>query len=152
MHNIEIRPAESYDLRVINRIIESAVMNWPASHRFKRLAVAPLLYDAVDLDNFEILVATFNSEVVGVAAWDGSSLPDGRGGTFHGLYVLPLLQQQGIGRALMDDVFSRARANNVPGLLVKAQRFSRSFFEHQDLDAVAANDDEYPWQYWKHLA
>lgn len=159
MQNLTIRPAEEYDLRAINRIIESAVLNWPAPNRLKRLAVDPLLYDHVDLQHYDVLVAEFRGEIVGVAAWDANAdctLPNGKGGLFHGLYVLPLLQQQGIGRELMNAVFERAKDQNVPGLLVKAQRVSRSYFEHQEYSALVANDSnnngDYPWQYWKATA
>ena len=52
----------------------------------------------------------------------------------------------------MDVVFQRASDMNLPGLLVKAQRVSRSYFEYQGLEYQAANEDEYPWQYWKQLS
>lgn len=153
--NIEIRPAETYDLRPINRLIESAVMNWPTGARVKRLSVTPLQYDAVDLDHYEIVVGTIRGEVVAVAVWDPHSVgrPDmPTEALLHGLYVLPMLQQQGIGRQLIDAVLSDARIRNLPVLTVKAQRLSRDYFEHQGFEARAVNDDEYPWQYWKRVS
>ncbi len=104
---------------------------------------------------YEVLVATFKGEIIGVAAWDAApsqSLPNGKGGLFHGLYVLPLIQGQGVGEYLMEAVFEDARALQSSGLLIKAQRVSRNFFEHHQMQSLAANDSEYPWQYWKQLA
>ena len=155
MYKLIIRTAETYDLRAINRVIESAVHNWPASARYKRLAVSPLQYDDQDLLHYEILVAEFNAEIVAIAAWDADSttnLPNGIGGLFHGLYVLPVVQRQGIGRALMDAVFAKAARKGLSGLLVKAHRFTRSYFEKHGLEVNASNDEEYPWQYWKRLS
>ena len=152
---IEIHPAKLTDLPKINEVVLSAVMNWPAPHRLKRLAATVLQYDNTDLENLEVLVATFRGEIVGAAVWDPSpnhQLPNGNGGLFHGLFVLPIVRGQGIGKRLMDTVFAKARAKRTRGLLIKAQRVSRTYFEHQKLDPLAANDDEYPWQYWKRLA
>ncbi len=120
--------------------------------RAKRLAVAPLAYDEIDLKYYEMLVIEFNSEVAGVAAWDAGTrytLPNGSGALFHGLYVLPILQRQGLGRKLMDAVFESAGQQQVSGMLFKAQRVSRGYFEHQGLELIPANEDDYPWQYWK---
>ena len=155
MKNLKIRSATVSDLEKINLVIESAVMNWPLPNRVKRLAVPVLKYSATDLDFFETLVATYKEEVIGVAAWDAApaqSLPNGQGGLFHGLYVLPVIQGQGVGEALMEAVFSDARTLNTRGLLIKAQRVSRNFFEHHHIQPLAAHDSEYPWQYWKRLA
>lgn len=150
MRDLTIRPAEHYDLRAINLVIESAVMNWPAANRFKRLAVTPLQYREADLAHYEMLVAEFRGEVVGVAAWEVADCSNGIG-TFHGLFVLPILQQQGIGRFLMDAVFRNAGESKMSGLIIKAHRLSRSYFEYQGLEARPANEDEYPYQYWKQL-
>ncbi len=152
MNNLVIRAAETYDLRAINRVIQSAVWSWPASSRFKKLAVTPLQYDDLDLTHYNFLVAEFHYEIVAIAAWDPdmtNALPDGTGGLFHGLYVLPVLQRQGIGRALIDAVFKSAADRGLSGLLVKAHKFSRSYFEKQGLEVIASNEGEYPWQYWK---
>lgn len=144
MENINVRSAVASDLRAINRTIESAVMNWPMHERVKRMSVSSLQYDASDLDDFDMLVAEFREELVGVAAWQPGQL--------HGLFVLPILQKQGIGRELMKAVFNAAREKQVNGLLIKSQRVSRSYFEHIGLEPVATNEGEYPWQYWKQLA
>lgn len=152
MKETVVRPAEVYDLRAINRVIESAVMNWPAETRMKRLAVAPLQYDEVDLNHYEMLVVERHSEVIAVAAWDPAACAsEEAGGVFHGLYVLPVLQRHGLGRRLMDVVFESASKRGLPGLIFKAQRVSRSYFEHQGFELKAANENEYPWQYWKRL-
>jgi len=155
MKNLKARKAHQKDLPAINRLIERAVMNWPMAKRVKRLTVPVLQYDESDLAFFELHVATIRDEIVGVAAWDATAtqnLPNGQGGLFHGLYVLPLIQGQGVGEKLMEAVFEDARVRQVNGLLIKAQRVSRGYFAHQGIPALAANDGEYPWLYWKKLA
>ena len=155
MENLNIRRANTNDLPKINQVIESAVMNWPMPTRLKRLATPALLYNATDLKFLELLVATYKKEIIGVAAWDAGlsqTLPNGKGGLFHGLYVLPLVQRQGVGERLMEAVFDDAKCHDVCGLLIKSQNVSRSFFESHKLPSLAANDNDYPWQYWKQLA
>lgn len=155
MKSIKAKSAVPSDLPQINKLIELAVMNWPMADRVKRRAVPVLQYDATDLEFLEVHVATIQGEIVGVAAWDATaseSLPNGKGGLFHGLYVLPLIQGQGIGETLMEAVFEDARIHDMTGLLIKAQRVSKGYFAHQGIPALAANDGEYPWQYWKALA
>lgn len=150
-----IRPATTDDLNAINQLITKAVLNWPMAHRVKRLSLPVLTYDACDMDHYQFLVATFNDQIVGVAAWDQEALqnlPNGKGALFHGLYVLPLVKGQGIGSRLMSAVFAAASGQEASGMLIKSQRVSRDYFEHQSLEALAANNDEYPWQYWKRLA
>jgi len=135
MNNLVIRAAETYDLRAINRVIQSAVWSWPASSRFKKLAVTPLQYDDLDLTHYNFLVAEFHYEIVAIAAWDPdmtNALPDGTGWLFHGLYVLPVLQRQGIGRALIDAVFKSAADRGLSGLLVKAHCTSSDLVEPFD--------------------
>lgn len=152
---IQIRSATVLDLPKINSLIGLAVMNWPMAKRLKRLAVPVLRYDQADLTFLEVLVATLRGEVVGVAAWDTTTSqvsPTGQGGLFHGLYVLPLIQGQGVGEKLMAAVFDDARGHQVKGLLIKAQRVSKSYFSHHGIQALAANDGDYPWRYWKALA
>ena len=106
-----------------------------------------LQYDETDLQFLKVHVATINDEIVGIAAWDAAlseSLPNGLGGLFHGLYVLPVIQGQGVGESLMEAVFEHARFRGVNGLLIKAQRVSKGYFAHQGIPALAANEGDYP--------
>jgi N-acetylglutamate synthase-like GNAT family acetyltransferase len=154
MKMINARRAVVSDLPYINALIELAVLNWPMPNRVKRRAVPVLQYDETDQRFLEMHVATIKGEIVGVAAWDATlseSLPNGQGGLFHGLYVLPLIQGQGVGETLMEAVFEDARIREVSGLLIKAQRVSKCYFSHQGIPALTANNGEYPWQYWKEL-
>ena len=152
---ITIHPATSVDLPRINFVIKSAVMNWPLPDRLRKITVPVMQYREDDMAALSVLVAKLNGEILGIAAWDSEPthpLPNGLGGLFHGLFVLPLVQYQGIGTSLMDAVFDEARKIRTTGLLIKAQRVSRHYFEHQNLTPLAATKDEYPWQYWKQLA
>ena len=152
---ITIHPATTVDLPRINFVIKSAIMNWPVPNRLRRLSVPIMQYRKEDMATLSVLVARLNGEILGIAAWDSEPthrLPNGQGGLFHGLFVLPLVQYQGIGTRLMDAVFDEARKIQITGLLIKAQRVSRHYFEHQNLTPLAATKDEYPWQYWKQLA
>ena len=131
-------------------------MNWPSPTRLKRLAsLHPTITTRWIVGISTSWVATLNRQVVGVAAWDSATsqtLPNGPGGLFHGLYVLPLIQRQGVGKGLMATVFEDARCHQVNGLLVKAQRISREYFAYQGMQALLFNEAEYPWRYWKDLA
>ena len=139
MKKLKLRRALAADLPKINSLIELAVINWPMAKRVKRLAVPVLQYDETDLAFLELHVAEYKDEVVGIAAWDATTsqnLPNGQGGLFHGLYVLPLIQGQGVGEKLMQAVFEDARARQVNGLLIKAQRVSKDYFAHQGIPAT----------------
>ncbi len=152
---IKIHPATTVDLPEINLVIKSAIMNWPLPDRLRKLAVPVMQYREDDMAALSVLVAKLNGEILGIAAWDSEPthpLPNGLGGLFHGLFVLPLVQYQGIGTSLMNAVFDEARKIRTTGLLFKAQRVSRHYFERHNLTPLAATDDEYPWQYWKRLA
>ena len=152
---ITIHPATSVDLPRINFVIKSAIMNWPLPDRLRKITVPVMQYSEDDMAALSVLVAKLNGEILGIAAWDSEPthpLPNGLGGLFHGLFVLPLVQYQGIGTSLMNAVFDEARKIRSTGLLIKAQRVSRHYFERHNLPSLAATDDEYPWQYWKRLA
>lgn len=152
---ITIHPATAVDLPRINFVIKSAIMNWPLPDRLRKITVPVLQYREDDMAALSVLVAKLNGEILGIAAWDSEPthpLPNGLGGLFHGLFVLPLVQYQGIGTSLMNAVFDEARKIRTTGLLFKAQRVSRHYFERHNLTPLAATDDEYPWQYWKRLA
>ena len=155
MDNLYTKNAEGADLPALNTVIETAVMNWPMEERSKRLAVPVLQYDAVDMQYYKFHVTVFKEEIVGVAVWDPEStapLPNGEGRLFHGLFVLPLVQCQGVGGRLMEKVFEEAKQHSVNGLLIKAQRVSRGYFSHQGLPALAVSEGDFPWQFWKKLA
>lgn len=146
----EIRPATADDLPGINRLIESSVLNWPMEHRVKRLSVPVLTYDAIDQQNYDMFVCVNHAEIIGVAAFDPNHAPGQ--GLLHGLYVLPIVQSQGIGRALMDVVFDMAGERGLGSVHVRAERVSAGYFEHQQLAHLEpANDAEYPYRFVKSL-
>jgi hypothetical protein len=65
-----IRRALVEDLATINTVVAGAVMAWPMAERAKRLALTTLLYDNIDMANYELLVFEEAGNVMGVAAWD----------------------------------------------------------------------------------
>lgn len=144
---LAVRRATTADLPAINRVIESAILNWPTAQRTKRLAVSVSQYDAVDLDDYEIFVCTHRDEILGIAAWDPDY--DGSTGLLHGLYVLPIVREQGIGKRLMQTVFEAASTQRQTGVLVKAQGVSAGFFEHCELEPVEGDTDDYPHRFFK---
>ena len=141
------RPATRDDLTAINRVISSAILNWPMSERARRLAVPVSQYDETDIGELELFVCVHRNEVIGVAAYNPEYC--GKTGLLHGLYVLPIVQGQGIGKALMQEVFRAATAREQTGVLVKAQRVSAGYFEHCHLERVESAANEYPYQYFK---
>ena len=154
MTTFSIRPATHEDLNAINLIISSAVMNWPIANRLKRLAADPLHYDDIDLQHMKIIAGGLHGHVTSVAARDSNakSVSKQKGSTtFRGLYILPLLQRQGLGLRLLDAIFESAYQLGLRGVLVKAQRISCGYFEHHGLQRLKVSKNEYPWQYWKHL-
>jgi GNAT superfamily N-acetyltransferase len=87
-------------------------MDWPASQRYKRLAVKLLQYTEEDVRYYDMLVGEFRGEVISVAAWN--SVSEKRTPVcFHGLFVLPIFQNQGIGACLIDAVCNRVRGETI---------------------------------------
>ncbi len=130
-------------MKDINQVIQSAIMNWPM-----------MRYSEHDLKWYDVFVATIRAEVIDVAAWNAAPnqwLSNGKGGRFHGLYVAPAIQGQGVGKSLMDAVFKGVRTRNISDLLIRAQRVSYNFFERHQMQALATSNHEYPCQYWKKL-
>lgn len=155
MGEVIIRPALAADLPEVNQIITDAVMAWPLAERVKRLAVPVVTYSAVDLQEYELLMAQVNNEIAGVAAWQ--PLPEVllRGKAtclLHGLYVAPSTQKRGIGTVLLKAAGEQAARAGAQGLLLKAERVAVSYFEHQGLERLGEEAiGAYPYQFWQAL-
>ena len=144
------------DLPAINQIIAEAVMAWPMPERMKRLSVPVLCYDSEDFKHYQFILYQQGASSVGLVVWNAQTSVEtvnGRGYLMHGLYVVPSSQGQGIGRQLMQQVFSKAADAGADGVLIKAERAAISFFEQcglAPLPAITATD--YPYQFWHHLS
>lgn len=143
------------DLPAINQMIEAAVMTWDLPDRVKRLSLPSYRYTALDLNQLTLIVARdANQQIVGVAAWEraapGDCPADRTGLLLHGLYVDPVHQHKGFGRALLQQAIAAAAENHYDGLLVKAQADAAGFFKDQGLLALTASDParQYAHRYW----
>ena len=124
--------AESVDLDKINALIVAAISAWPISARLSRLAALPLSYDAVDFQDFEMVLCYKAAAEIGVAVWQPDASIQGdnynQAALLHGLYVAPTAQGQGIGRALVKEIAQRASRCQRDILYVRAERFAVEFF------------------------
>lgn len=144
------------DLPEINLVIAQAVMAWPMPERIKRLSVPVLCYDSEDFKHYQFMLYQQGDSSAGVVVWNAQTLvktAKGQGYLMHGLYVAPNCQGRGIGRQLMQQVFSRAADAGADGVLVKAERAALGFFEQCGLEPLPAiSQTDYPYQFWHKLS
>ncbi len=154
MSDFRIRIAGKLDLPVINTVIDRAVTSWDTTERAKRLATTVHRYRPDDIGHMWLLAAERHDGVlVGVAALeeaDDTVMPvAGHGLLLHGIYVDPEAMGSGVGKALLHASSGIAFDMGYAGLLVKAVRQSRAFFEHCGMRAChAERDSDYPYRYW----
>jgi N-acetylglutamate synthase-like GNAT family acetyltransferase len=148
--NCLLRPARVDELPLINRVIASAVMNWPKLQRLKRLSVSSYVLDEVDLADFHVVVCERLGHLVGVSAW----VETGPGkGLLHSLSVLPVVKGQGIGRLMMESAFKDAQAQGIFIMQIKADKTAIPFFILQGLEtATPKKPDDYPYLFYKALS
>jgi N-acetylglutamate synthase-like GNAT family acetyltransferase len=148
-----VEMAAAADLVVVNRIVASAVASWPVPDRLKRLSLPLLQYSQADLTEFQFFVFDQSGTGKGVAVLSKDTTFTGRNESrcalLHGLYVEADSQRSGIGGILQRTVADRARKSGTEGLLVKAQRVSRSYFEAQGYVECVSSSIDYPYLYWK---
>lgn len=146
-------PATETDLLAINAVIASAVASWPLSERLKRHAAPVLQYDGVDFKHMQMIVCRHQRRLVGVAGVDDNLVKvdsTRRAITLHGIYVAQSAQGYGIGRRLLVAVETSSAALAAGGIVVKAERVSRGFFESCGFEHHAPRgDNDYPYWYWK---
>jgi predicted N-acetyltransferase YhbS len=154
--NITTRPAVQADLVAINRVIETAVMNWDLPERVKRLSLSSYRYTMTDINFLEIVVAEDDTQtIVGVAAWEEAEASDtpveNTALLLHGIYVDPAHQRQGIGTQLFERVERAVIEHHYSGLLVKAQENAVGFFLAQGMQKLAVSDPlrHYEHRFWK---
>jgi predicted N-acetyltransferase YhbS len=149
--NLLFSKGTAADLPAINRIVSSAVMSWPMAERVKRLSVPVLCYDATDLTQFDVFVCERLGHPIGVALFDLRHDQDAA--LLHGLYVLPIIQNQGVGNALMTAVFDAVRQQGIGGAWVRSERVSTQFFAQAQLERVSPRGpDDYPNLFFKAIA
>ena len=145
---IIIRTADSGDLNAMNEVIKASIMSWPLADRVKRLSLKVLLYDETDLKHYQFIVAETDQQIVAIAAWD----PDHPDSLFHGLYVSPDFQSQGLGQRLIASVISAVKALGRKTLVVKAESVSANYFIKQGFHAIPVTDhNDYPYLFCKKL-
>jgi GNAT superfamily N-acetyltransferase len=153
-----IRLAGAEDLPAVNAVVEAAVMAWPLPLRLRRLSLPVLTYDAADAADYEILLREDGGRhPVGVAAWRAQPADAGCApelpphALLHGLYVHPVEQRRGVGRALQRTVARRAEERGLAGILVKAERVSTNYFAGCGYRPLAVPQDQpgaYPYRFW----
>ena len=138
------------DLDSINQLIQAAVTNWPLPLRLKRRAVPVLQYDPLDFDHLTLFVCESDAEILGVAAIDLDHAP-GKA-LLHGLFVLPTVQGNGIGKQLMQMSFNWAEKNQLEAVVIRAERVSVPYFQRQGLTTIESLEpNDYPHQFEKTL-
>lgn len=150
-----LRQAHADDLPAINGVVQRAIATWQLPERVKRLSLPSYRYHAHDLVHLHLVVAEdADRALVGVAAWEPANprdLPAGKHGLLlHGLYVDPAHQRRGAGSKLLDAVATAARAQDLDGVLVKAQAEAIGFFEACGLQRLPVEDAarHYPHRFW----
>lgn len=154
-----LREATPADLPAINTLISAAVMTWNLPERVKRLSLPSYHYDQTDLQHLVIQLAeTEPGRLAGIVAWepaDTRDTPQAQPGLLlHGIYVLPDVHQQGIGRQLLAAAQQAARQGGYAGLLVKAQPDAEGFFLACGLSPLPVTDKSrhYHHRYWLSVA
>lgn len=145
---LTFRQATTTDLTAINRVIRSAVLNWPMGNEAKRDLAEQLVYSREDMDQFRMIVCERRDEIIGLAAWDPAYDPEQHLGFLHGLYVLPIIHGHGIGTTLMEHVFAEAANDDIHGVIARSESVADGFFEQHHL---AHTSDENEHRFFKAL-
>jgi predicted N-acetyltransferase YhbS len=151
--NANIRTAQKADLDTINRVIDAAIMTWDLPERVKRLSLPSYHYNEVDLNHYEIYIALAGARIVGVVAWDREPhrVAQQQGLLLHGIYVHPDNQRQGLGTQLFHEAEKSVTAQQLDGILVKAQKDAETFYLSRGMHKLAITDSEREFanRYWK---
>jgi len=115
--NIIIRPETAADIEVISAATEAAFRNCPYSRQTEQFIVHALRKGGAMTVS---LVAEVEGKVVGHVAFSPVKISDGSSG-WYGLgpvSVLPKLQRQGIGKALIREGLARLKAAEASGCML----------------------------------
>ncbi|MGR8948712.1 MAG: GNAT family N-acetyltransferase [Gammaproteobacteria bacterium] len=152
---LTVEPVTARDIPTINGVIERAIMGWSIAERVKRNVVPLLQYDHIDGEHLALYSGCMNDTVISMYALDPNLTTidwDCRGALLHGLYVDPAWQRCGIGKSLINHAERELQALGQSGIIVKAERVSRNFFERCGYTHIPPKaDKDYPYTYWKRL-
>ena len=129
---LRIRPERPADVAAITRVVESAFLSHPHSDQTEHLIILALRHaGALSVS----LVAQREAEVVGHIAFSPVQISDGSA-HWYGLgpvAVLPQLQHQGIGKALINRGLAAVRALGAQGCVVVGapDYYGRFGFKHR---------------------
>ena len=148
---INTRAADKDDLDAINNVVTKAVMGWQLPERVKRLSLSSYLYDEIDLQHLQIMVAVIDDSIIGVLALDNEY--DDANLLIHGLFVAPEQQHKGIGACLFQQAEMLAQQQHCTGLLVRSHKNATGFFIAMGMSSIAITDHQrdYQLRYWKQV-
>jgi GNAT superfamily N-acetyltransferase len=142
------------DIDDVNRVMAAAIDTWDLSPRLKRLAMPAYRYRRDDFDHLTVLGAWQADRLLGFVSVEPTDERQPLGGRpallVHGLYVRPQVQGCGIGTRLIDAARELARERGLAGLLVRAERSARPFFEKAGFTPLPVEDAQrdYPHRLW----
>jgi esterase len=154
---IELYDVSASDLDAVNGVIAVAIDSWDIAPRIKRLALPSYQYAVDDFAHLAFVGAWRGNELLGfvsIEPADARQVPDGRPAMLvHGLFVRPQAQGTGVGRRLVEAVKDLARERGFTGLLVRAERNARGFFEKVGFTPLPVEDTQrdYPHRLWADL-
>jgi esterase len=154
---IDLRDVSASDVDAVNRVIAVAIDGWDIAPRIKRLALPSYQYAVDDFAHLAFVGAWRGDELLGFVSLepaDVRQVPHGRPAMLvHGLFVQPRAQGIGVGRRLVEAVMDLARERGAAGLLVRAERNARGFFEKVGFAALPVEDTQrdYPHRLWADL-
>jgi GNAT superfamily N-acetyltransferase len=118
---IRLRDAEIVDCEALSALALASKASWGYDEAFMEACRAELTIAPEDVRNARVRVA-YEADMLGFHGLRGEEL--------EWLFVAPAAMGRGIGRALLADACSIARANGVASLRVEADPFAAEFYEH----------------------
>ena len=115
-----IRPAEAKDLPAILEIVNYNILNSTAVYDYdpKSLADMEAWFSERQQDGFKVIVAEYNDTVAGYAAYGIFKPKKGYQFTVeHSVYVSENFQGKGIGKLLMSELITLAKAEGIHSMI-----------------------------------
>ena len=124
MDEVQIRWAESADLAVLAKVFRRSSLSVEGDRATLLAHPEVLQFDGRSVAEGRTRVAVDGERVVGFSTTSGTD----DAVELEDLFVEPDVQRRGVGRALMDDVVQRLRAEGVPFLAVTANGAAVPFY------------------------